>query len=246
MDPKISVAMACFNSERFISKAIKSIVRQKYKNWEIIICDDASTDKSIKIIQKSISSYNIENKVKILRHDKNYGYGKTLKDAIEGGDGELIAIIDSDDALAVPNAFGVMLKRYIKYPKASLIYSNYYKCGPNLISRRKGPSRQLKNNESYINTKIRISHLKIFKRSAYNKTEGVNPNLRKCVDKDLVLKLEEVGRLIYVNKELYLYRCHKNNLTKSIHRKPKSYRIMVTKMRKQIYIDAKKRRGLIK
>jgi len=241
---KISVAMTCFNAERFIKKAIKSIVRQTYKNWEIIIVDDVSTDKSINVINKTIKLYNIEKKVKFFQHKKNYGYGKTLKDAIEKGNGELVAIVDSDDALASSKAFKIMVQEHIKHPEASLVYSNYYKCTANLKPCHLGPSKQIPEGRSYLNTKIRISHLKVFKRLAYNKTVGLNPKLKKSVDKDLVLKLEEKGSLVFVNKPLYYYRTHNDNLTRKMHTMPKSYRDWVNQMRKNIYEEAKKRRGI--
>ena len=241
---KVSVAMTVYNAEKFIKKAIKSIVGQTYKNWEIIIVDDMSKDKSVNIIYKVIKLYNIQNKIKFFQHKKNYGYGKTLKDAIEKGNGDLIAIVDSDDALANNKALKIMAQEHIKHPEASLVYSNYYKCTANLKPCHLGPSKQIPEGRSYLNTKVRISHLKVFKRSAYNKTVGLNPKLKKSVDKDLILKLEEKGSLVFVNKPLYYYRTHNNNLTRLMHTMPKSYQNWVIKMRNQIYIDAKKRRGI--
>jgi len=244
-NPKISIVVACYNSAKFVETAVKSVIKQTYKNWEIIICDDASTDKSYKVIKHFVKNSDYKDRIKILKHGKNHGYGKTLRDVIESGNGELIGILDSDDALASINALKVMIKKHEKHPEASLVYSNYYECDVKLSVLRKGPSRQLKSNESYLNTKIRISHFKVFKRSLYNKTDGVNPNLRKSVDKDLNLKLEEVGKLIYVNRLLYFYRNHQKNLTNSLRKRSKSYRVAVNRMRKQIYVDAKKRRGLL-
>lgn len=233
---KISIAMACYNSEKFIKQAIKSIYKQTYKNWELIIVDDFSKDKSYEIAKKISSE---SNKIKVFRHDKNYGYGRTLKDAIEYSTGDMIGIIDSDDALAEKNALEIMVNKHLEYPNASLVYSNYTICNDKLVPMKCAPSRQLKDNESYLKTKIRISHMKVFKRSFYNKTEGVDGTLLKGVDKDLVLKLEEVGKFIYIDKCLYLYRRHKNNLTNSLNKK------ICADMRKIIYHNAKKRRGLI-
>jgi len=236
--PLVTVAMSCYNSEKFIKRAIKSIYKQTYKNWELIIVDDCSKDQSYKVSNNFVKKSAYTDKIKIFRHEKNYGYGKTLRDAISNGNGELVAIVDSDDALAERDAIKIMVKKHIKYPNAALVYSNYYICNANLVIMKKAPSRQIKNNETYLNTKIRISHLKVFKRSYYNKTEGVDGSLLKAIDKDLVLKLEEVGKLIYVDKCLYLYRRHKKNLTNSLNKK------IASEMRKLVYKNAKKRRGI--
>jgi len=238
-NPKITVVMACYNSEKFIRHAIKSVYSQTYKNWELIIVDDCSIDNSYKVAKAFINKSAYKDKIRILKHDKNSGYGKTLRDAISSGNGELIAIVDSDDALAEKDALNIMVLKHIQFPNASLVYSNYHICNADLIVMKQAPSRQLKDNETYINTKIRISHLKVFKRSYYDKTEGVNGGLLKCVDKDLVLKLEEVGKFVYVDKCLYLYRRHKKNLTNTLNKK------ICYQMRKLVYCNAKKRRGMI-
>lgn len=49
---KVSILMTCYNASKFIEQSIKSIKNQTYKNWELVIIDDLSTDKTIKIIKK--------------------------------------------------------------------------------------------------------------------------------------------------------------------------------------------------
>ena len=77
----------------------------------------------------------------------------------------------------------------------------------------------------------------------YNKTEGINPKLQQTVDKDLILKMEEVGPLLHINKELYYYRKHGENLSLSLHKKSKDYQKFVRDMKKQIYDEARERRS---
>ena len=52
MTPKVSIIMNCYNGEEFISDAIKSVINQKYNNWELIIWDNLSIDKSEQIITR--------------------------------------------------------------------------------------------------------------------------------------------------------------------------------------------------
>lgn len=243
-NPLVSVVMSCYNSQNYIADAIKTVIIQTYSNWELIIVNDFSTDKSLKIIRKIVEKFKIENKVKIINHDKNCGCGTSLSDAIKNSSGELIAILDSDDALATNNAIEIMVKAHLNYPEASLVYSNYWECNEHLRKMKAFRTRQIKDGETYLGTKIRISHFKVLKRSFYDKTPGVNRNLRQTVDKDLVLKLEEVGKLIHIDKELYLYRQRKDNLTKSIGRKNKNYKEFVKIMRYKVYNEARTRRGL--
>lgn len=242
--PLVSVVMSCYNSEKYVGDAIKTLINQTYKNWELVIVNDFSTDNSLKVINKIIKKFEIINKIKIINHEKNYGCGTSLSDAIANSTGELIAVLDSDDALSSKDSIRIMVNEHIKHPEASLVYSNYWECNSELKKIKQFKTRQILINETYLGTKIRISHFKVFKRSFYNKTPGVNRNLRQTVDKDLVLKLEEVGKLIHVDHELYLYRQRRDNLTKSVSHKNKEYKTFVKIMRYKVYNEARKRRGL--
>lgn len=243
-NPLVSVVTSCYNSEKYIADTIKTVKNQTYENWEMIIVDDFSTDNSIRTVKKARENFNVVDKIKIIKHDKNYGCGTSLSDAIIHSSGELIAILDSDDALCSKDALKIMVEQHIKHPEASLVYSDYWECDKNLKKQTRYKTRQVKEGETYLGTKIRISHFKVFKRSFYDKTVGVNRNLRQTVDKDLVLKLEEVGKMIHVPQELYLYRQRGDNLTKSVNKKSREYRVFVKMMRYIVYNDARKRRGL--
>ena len=57
--PLVSVVMSCYNSEKFIADAIKTVANQTYRNWELIIVNDFSTDNSMRIVKKSIERFGI-------------------------------------------------------------------------------------------------------------------------------------------------------------------------------------------
>lgn len=90
--PLISVAMSTYNTNRqYLKNAIESILNQTYKNFEfIIICDGSEKDIEI------INEYN-DNRIKIIKHNKNMGLPYSLNEAIELAKGEYIARMDSDD-----------------------------------------------------------------------------------------------------------------------------------------------------
>jgi len=242
----ISVAMTCYNQAQFIKTAIKSVVNQTHVNWELVIVDDCSTDNSFKLINKLVKKLKIKNKTKIIRNDKNMGYSRSLHRAIKEGSGELVAVLDSDDSLADNDAFTIEKNIHIKNPSASLVYSNYIICNKNLKPQRICKGRALEKGETFLRRKkrISISHLKMFKKKCYDMTDGINPDLQQTVDKDLVLRLEEVGNLIYVNKNLVNYRKHPTSLTATWKKKGPKYTAFVKKMRVQIFTDAKERRKI--
>lgn len=90
--PLISVLMPCFNSEKYIEKAINSILNQSYPNIELIICNDRSTDHTIEIVN------NIkDDRIKVYENQENQGYLKTCNFLFSKAQGDYITFQDSDD-----------------------------------------------------------------------------------------------------------------------------------------------------
>jgi len=92
-DILISVMICCYNSEKYLSETIDSIINQSYKNWEIIAINDGSSDNTEKIIQNYIKKG-----IPIIYHyQKNKGFANARNKAIELANADWIAIIDHDD-----------------------------------------------------------------------------------------------------------------------------------------------------
>lgn len=97
-DILFSVVICCYNSERFLSETIDSIINQTYKNWEIIIINDGSTDRTEPIV---LSYINKGIKIKYFKQI-NMGFAYSRNIALKKSSGDWIAIIDHDD-LCLPN-----------------------------------------------------------------------------------------------------------------------------------------------
>ena len=219
--------MANYNAARFLGQAVKSIIRQTYENWELIFVDDMSTDNSVNIINKYKDP-----RIKIILRGENGGYGKTLQTAIANASGSICGIFDSDDVLD-KNSLQIMVEAHKKNPDHGLIYSQYMLCDENMKHRSVGDCAALPKNRTWLEVitkdpkpRPRVSHFKVFKRSAYDKTDGFH-DLRRTVDKDIVLKLEEVTKLLYVNKVLYYYRAHPAGISRNT--KTKTYGDLIIK-----------------
>lgn len=94
---KVSIITTTFNHEEFIFACIESVIKQSYKNWEMIIVDDDSSDKTYEI---ALSFATRDKRIKLIRHKSNWGI-KKLKDsynqALKLVKGELVAILEGDD-----------------------------------------------------------------------------------------------------------------------------------------------------
>ena len=92
--PLVSVIMPCYNSEKYIAEAIRSVVAQTYSNWELLIFDDGSTDHTAEI---ALAFEADDPRIFFYRNQYNLGVARTRNQGIEIARGEWIALIDSDD-----------------------------------------------------------------------------------------------------------------------------------------------------
>lgn len=94
IDPLISIITPAYNAEKFIGETIKSVLNQTYENWELIIVDDYSIDKTIDIVA---SFQHYDPRIKLIRLKKNSGPAIARNTAIDVAKGRFIAFLDSDD-----------------------------------------------------------------------------------------------------------------------------------------------------
>ncbi len=92
--PRVSVIMPAYNGEKTIEESIESILSQTYTDWELIICDDCSTDGTYGIAAEYAQKYK---NIILLRNNKNSGAGATRNLCIRHAKGEFIALMDCDD-----------------------------------------------------------------------------------------------------------------------------------------------------
>jgi glycosyltransferase involved in cell wall biosynthesis len=92
----ISVGIPFFNAEKFLSKAIESVISQSYDNWELLLLDDGSNDGSLEIAKRFEQH---DNRVKVFSDGKNKGLGARLNELATLSNGEYIARMDADDIM---------------------------------------------------------------------------------------------------------------------------------------------------
>ena len=103
-NPLVSVVMPVYNAQKYLNKAIDSILAQTYKDFEFIIINDGSTDNSLQIIKK----YQKKDKRIIVKNKKNKGIVAALNDGIKLSRGKYLARMDADD-ISLPSRFEVQV-----------------------------------------------------------------------------------------------------------------------------------------
>ena len=114
-----SVMICCYNSERYLSETLDSVVNQTYKNWEIVAINDGSIDSTEKILM----SYK-NNGIPITYYkQKNQGFASARNKALELAKGDWIAIIDHDD-ICMPSRLEVQANHIKTNPDAKLFFAD--------------------------------------------------------------------------------------------------------------------------
>ncbi len=93
-EPLVSIITPVYNAERFLEDTIKSVQKQSYKNWELVLVDDCSKDSSSEIIEKFQNS---DDRIRYIKLEKNSGAAISRNTGIKNAKGRFIAFVDSDD-----------------------------------------------------------------------------------------------------------------------------------------------------
>lgn len=118
MSKKVSILMGIYNCETTLAEAIDSIIAQTYTNWQFIICDDGSSDRSYEIAR----SYQTADPTRflIVKNDTNLGLNATLNKCLKLADGDYVARMDGDD-LCDPRRFEKEVAFLNNHPEYAIV-----------------------------------------------------------------------------------------------------------------------------
>lgn len=210
--PQISIIIATYNREAFIAEAIESILNQTYKDWEMIIIDDASEDKTEEIVKKYINN---DSRIKYFKNEKNLGIAKSRNRGLNLAEGIYIAPLDSDDIWIDKDK----LKKQIEFLDANPDYA--------LLG---GGIMHIDKNSNYIkkvlfpvyDSLIRNIILQynpfaqstlLFRKNIALELGGYSTEYKICDDYDLWLKFGIKYKFTNIPQVLSGYRIHGNNIT---------------------------------
>lgn len=121
--PLVSIVTPCHNASAYIAQAIESVLSQTYSNWEMLICDDASTDNSVDIISSYVKR---DPRIKLFKlYSPSGSPTKPRNEAIKHASGDVIAFLDSDDVW-LPTKLEEQLP-LLNDERIAVVYSYYEK-----------------------------------------------------------------------------------------------------------------------
>lgn len=116
-EPLISIIIPTYNRADLLPRSIESVLNQTYKNFELIIVDDKSTDESLKVIKKYL---NEDKRIKLIKHSKNLGGSIARNTGIKESKGKYVAFQDSDDEW-LPEKLELQVKKILKNKEIDVV-----------------------------------------------------------------------------------------------------------------------------
>jgi len=203
--PLFSIIMPVYNAPvYFLRKAIESVQKQVYQNWQLCIADDASTNADIK---KVLAEYSAKDKrVKVVFREVNGHISQASNSALELATGEYMVLLDQDDELR-PHSLYMVAKVLNEHPGLALIYSDEDKIDEQ--GNRYDPYFKTDWNRDLFYGQNMINHLGVYKLSLVKRVNGFRTGFEGSQDYDLALRcLEHIyqSQIYHIPHVLYHWR----------------------------------------
>ena len=254
----ISIIVPLYNYRKYIEDCIKSVLNQTYKNFELIIVDDCSVDNSYEIAKKKTK---VDNRVKVIRLNKNCGYSKAKNEGIILSKGKYVVTLDADDMMT-KNSLKIRLESALK-SKSRFIYADAIKISGSfsveecykinlekIKKQKKNKNMKIIYDPSFGIYNIHAQSVMV-DRDIYIKYGLYDENLRSRADREMWWRLfgknekdEQKIESYYLNSPVAYYRNHRYSMWRKRKRKPEVDKKII-KMSEKTY-SMRKEQGITK
>jgi glycosyltransferase involved in cell wall biosynthesis len=209
--PKVSVIIPTCNRASFLKAAIESVLRQTFQDFEIIVVDDASQDRTREVIQSFTDP-----RIRCIRHETNHGQGASRNAAIKEASGEYVALLDDDDEW-LPQKLEKQVRLLDSSPaKVGMVYTGFCKVeGSNkgviaqVIPEKRGSVFEDMCFRNWIGTCSTV----LLRRVCFENTGWFDETLPSGVDYDMWLRLSKQFDIDCIPEPLVLYTVHANSIS---------------------------------
>lgn len=223
----VSIIAPAYNHERYVLECLESIRKQSYRNKQLIVLDDCSSDNTVSIIENYIADENVKKcfpaGIKFIKHATNMNAHNTINEGISIADGKYISVINTDDCYE-ENRLEVMLAAIYKsnsrlaFSKVRCIDEN----SKNIINQNFENMKEIL--QGYPSASFALAECNVaigtgnfvFERELYYEVGGFSTEYHFIHDWDFILKVSLLTEPIFTDKTSYLYRFHSSNTIKQI------------------------------
>ena len=214
-EPLISVLMATFNSDRaMLRRAIESVQRQVYENWELCIADDASSDPAVLEIVEEYAA--ADQRIKWVHRAENGHISAACNSAFAISSGSWVCTLDHDDELA-EQALALCVLGISGNPDAAMVYTDEDKI--DLGGARFAPFFKPDFDPVLLLGQNYPCHLTLFRRELMERAGGYREGLEGSQDWDLVIRVAEslsTDQIVHIPHVLYHWRSHEGSTSSAV------------------------------
>jgi glycosyltransferase involved in cell wall biosynthesis len=221
--PKVSVVMPAYNAEKYISEAIESILNQTFTDFEFIIINDGSTDKTKEIIN-SYTDYRIH----YLENESNLGIVATLNKGLEYASGEYIARMDADD-ISLSNRFEKQVSIMDTDSTIGALGTGTRIFGQNVETRETHSTLNSDKLKAELMFSTCMCHPSVMIRKSVLDENNFHykEEFKGAEDYELWWQIATVSRILTIPDVLHCYRIHPNQITQN---KDEAYRNLLLRL----------------
>ena len=232
----ISVILPTFNRSNMIVRSICSVLNQTYKDFELIIVDDGSTDCTQDMVSRIKDS-----RIRYIRHEKNKGAAAARNTGIKAAQCDLIAFQDSDDEW-VPEKLEKQIKAILALPDDfGVMYSAFWRLGKQKIYI---PPKNISMKEGWIYKQLLYGNIigmpvSLIKKECFDVVGGFSENLRALEDWELFLRISKFFKFKYIDEPLVLSYETEGSVSKNALAHAEAYEYILANNYSAISIDKK-------
>ncbi len=226
--PKVSICIPTYNRSDYLAYSVDSVLNQTYKDFELIICDDGSTDDTPEVVGKWEDP-----RLNYLRHPQNIGRSRNMRSGFEAAKGEYFIKFDDDDGLT-PEFLAKTVAVLDHHPEVDFVCSDHWvinsKGKRDLEATKENSAKWGKDNlqagiipdlmrETFQKQSLQVGST-LFRHSCLQEIDYMRPEADGCEDFDLLVRLALAGKKGYFLPELLMeYRFHgqQTSLRQNLH-----------------------------
>lgn len=201
--PMVSVIMTSFNREKYIEEAIQSVLASTYRNYELIIVDDCSIDRTVEIARKYEA---LDHRIKLFINEKNLGDYPNRNIAASYANGKYLKYVDADDYI-YPNGLEIIVNQMENYPEAAVglfsLQQNIQKPFPILLNPKEAYEYNFFGQGLFHKAPLSA----IIRKDAFDEIGGFKPE-RMTSDYEMWHRMAQKYNLLLIHDHIVWYREH--------------------------------------
>ena len=216
----VSVIVPAYNAARYLPDALKSVLRQAYQDWEVILVDDGSTDNTREVVSSFIPQFG--SRLNYI-YQANKGLPAARNTAIRNARGKYLALLDADDVW-LEHRLELTVARLDEDPEIGIAHGHVMRIGPNgetLGVPARPPARYLSGRiarDIYLRRAHILCPTATFRRNCVDVVGYFDETMRASEDRDMWFRIAERYTVAYIPEIIAQYRSSPSSMSRDLHR----------------------------